>query len=213
MRRLLAEIAAVIVFGIAAVVLVSTSGLADRMRLERPEPELPQYCHDRDLVAWDGPTVRGMAFLCMDGRSIEMIVAPERLVPGRAYSAWMLYANDPRLCGDRGCEAPRQDDPQNQWIQARIGGANADSQGTARMSATYRNMRLAQGARVLVALVEGGEPSAGAIYERAARVLLPSGPTTRSLPATAPGTGLPVDGGSGVVVAHALFTLLVAADN
>jgi hypothetical protein len=213
MRRLLAEIVVVVAIGIAAVVFVSTSGVADWLRGERPEPERPRYCHDRDLVSLGSLPVRGMAFLCLDGRSVELIAAPEGLVPGRAYTAWMLYSNDPRLCGEHGCEAPRVDDPQGRWILARIGGANADSQGMARMSTTYRGLRLIQGARVLVAVVDGGEPSAGALHEHAGRVLLPSVGVTPGSPVASAGLAVPGGSGSGVIVAHALFLLLSAADS
>jgi hypothetical protein len=213
MRRLLAEIAAIVVMGIAGVVLFSMSGLADRLRAEPPELERPKYCHDRELVAWDGSPVRGVAHLCLDGRSVELIAAPERLVPGRAYSAWMLYTNDPRLCDERGCDAPRADDPNGRWILARIGGAEADSQGVVRVSASYRGLRLAQGAKILVAVVAGTDPRLDAIHERARRVLsLPALPASVT-PASGIGAASTATSGLGDVVAHALFTMLMPADN
>ncbi len=213
MRRLLAEISAVVVIGIAVVVLVSTSGLGDRFRPERPEPTLPQYCHDRDLADFDGSPVRGMAFLCLDGRSVELIAAPERLAPGREYTAWMLYTNDPRLCRDTGCDPPRPEDPNGRWLLARIGGAVADGQGAARISTSYRGLRLVQGAKVLVTVVDGSDPRADAIHERARRVLgLPDAPANLT-PAGGFGTVSSVDSGAGAVVAHAVFTLLTQADN
>jgi hypothetical protein len=213
MRRLLAEIAAVVAIGIAAVMFVSTTGLGDRLRSEQSEAELPQYCHDRDLAAFDGSPIRGMAFLCLDGRSVELIAAPERLTPGRGYTAWMLYTNHPRLCRDTGCEAPRADDPNGRWLLARIGGAVADSQGAARISTSYRGLRLVQGATVLVTVVDGSDPRADAIHERARRVLgLPDAPAN-STSASSVGAVSTVDSGTGAVAAHALFTLAVQADN
>jgi hypothetical protein len=208
LRLFLTEVIAICAVGLAIVLLVTSYGLAGVIGSSIAGLEPSRYCHDRDLTPLGSAAVRGQAWLCFSGEGIDVSIVPEHLVPGRAYTAWLLYANDPRGCNATPCEGSGPGEEHGHWIRARVDGAIADDRRTVRLAATYRGLRLAQGAQVLLVLVDAGETGDTPGLAHAQTLLLPP-PTlmegaTAKLSAAAPD----LDSTRGVVVSRALFTVL-----
>ena len=212
MRLFLTEIVAVSAVGLAIVLLVTSHGLVDVIGSSIVEPDRDQYCHDRNLTSWSGSKIEGRAWLCLGDGAVELTMVPKQLIPGRVYTAWLLYAQEPTLCQATPCEGAGPGEKSEHWIRARIDGAVADERRTAQLTTTYRGLRLAQGSQVLLVLVDAGEISAEAGLDLAHLILLPPPTLMESATAAPPGLPLDVDGTTGAVVARVLFTLLRPAD-
>lgn len=159
----------------------------------------------------NGSGISGQASLCFGEAGVHVRMSVQNLIPGRAYTVWFVYFNNPsncitapgttNPCGPPDLIKPLPDgmhpDAAPAGVFGRMDSAVADMDGTARFSARLQDFHVSAGSHVHLAIFVHDSAS-NDNYARARQLLTPENPVLGS-----PGLGLGTQ--RGFLAAAAIF--------
>jgi len=159
-------------------------------------------CYDAPVVAVGGSGVSGAVSLCIADTGARPAVAARGLVPGRRYSAWFLYFDQPAGCQTASCLDDNLFSTEAAAVFGHVGAGVADSEGTMALIGRGRGLSPRTDAQLTLLIVE---------HEAICAPAGPAHPLAAALPFVPnPGAATTVptlDAALGPVVARAVLRL------
>ena len=186
------------------VLFVSTFALVLGTLLLAPAPADAGHCDDQEVLGFDPDNpVTGSARICHNRKGIRGRIWAQNLVPGRAYTVWWGYIDNPSNCENPGCDSPNDLVGENpQIVFGRFDSTVANSRGQYSFFDFWGGMRATDGAQIWLILIGHGPVELNDGRRRARQTLTPEDPVFGT-----PHLGNNVDGLLGVPEALNIFTV------
>jgi hypothetical protein len=177
-----------------------SAGGANAWAQDHDNREDNDNCQEANLMAASPAPVAGWAELCVRKEGVSVTVRAEKLVPGNAYTLWLLYLAHPENCQVPGCGDIDFTNPNPEGVLGRMDSAVAGRSGRLSFSGSVRGMTVLPGSQVIVLLFTHGPAHLNDSRYLARQLLTPQDPSLG-----APGLGVVADGAAGTAAAAANF--------
>lgn len=192
----LIRLAAIAVFTTTLVIGLNLNALAD---------DCTQTLN-ASVNALGGSGIQGTAQICIQGNATTVTMMTQGLVTANAYTIWLVYFDNPSLCGFYAggtpgvCTGTDTIYPANNpvGVFGRMDGTVAEASGSARLTGRFRGLHFSHGSIIWLLMFSHGAASTTDNRFLARQLLTPQKPVLGP-----PGLGAPDDGtvGTGVAVA------------
>ena len=128
-------------------------------------------CFDSRLITLDRSGVTGRARLCALDEGVRTGIESEGLTSGAAYSAWLVYFDQPGQCRVPRCAVDDLLGDEPVGVIGRMDGAVADGRRKASFSGDFRDLRLSAASQVTLLVFERGQAGSPDNRRRARQLL------------------------------------------
>ena len=162
--------------------MIAIEALLGLLAVSTPKVMAADQCNNVQLqpvVPQNGEAPTGHGTLVVNGGEVSVLVGAEKLTPGVAYTAWIIYFDDtaqclvPHHCGPPDLTMPASNP---EGVFGRMDGGVAGADGRLTFKISLSSFRVSAGSAVHVAIFNHGPASTTDNRERARQLLTPEAP-------------------------------------